>query len=78
MKHFDILNQPIEVGDYVVASRSGTNFPSVMKVTKLTDKKVSVINPKYPSDKASKDPKTLVVVTKQMEYAKDTWPEFYI
>lgn len=76
--HFDVLNQPIEVGDLVVASRSGSNFPQIMKVVKLTEKKVSVQSVKHEYDKASKEPKTLVVVTKQIEYAKDTWPELYI
>jgi len=70
--HLDILNQPIQVGDRVLVSRSHSNFPRLDEVVKLTPKKVTI------KGGISKDPKTMVVITQQIEYAKKTWPEFYI
>ena len=46
-----------------------------MTVTKLTPAKVAVANGR---DVSTKDAKTMVVITKQLEYAKNTWPEWYI
>jgi hypothetical protein len=70
--HFDALNQPIEVGDKVLACRTGSNYPKLSTVTNMTDKTVRI------DGSASKDPKTMVVITKQLEYAKETWPEWFI
>ena len=70
--HLDVLKQPIEIGDEVLVSRSGSNFPRLSKVKNLTAKKVTL------DDGAHKDPKTMVVITKQLEYARDTWPELHI
>ena len=68
----DQLNQPIEVGDIVAASRSGTNTLRINTVTKVGDKKVTL------DDGAHKFPGTMVVISKQIEYARATWPEFHI
>ena len=70
--HFDALKQPIELGDKVLACRSGSNYPTLSTVTGLTPKKVQIDNSAY------KDSQTMVVITKQLEYAKETWPEWYI
>jgi hypothetical protein len=70
--HLDVLNQPIQVGDDVLVSSSVSSFPSLSKVIKLTPNKVTI------SSGVSKDPKTMVVINKQLEYARDTWPEYNI
>ncbi|MHB8098125.1 MAG: hypothetical protein ACYDD5_00870 [Sulfuricurvum sp.] len=70
--HLDILNQPIEVGDTVLVSRTGSNFPQLHKVKTLGPVKVRL------DDGVYKDPKTMVVITHQLNYARATWPEWSI
>lgn len=78
-QHFDALGQPIQIGDQVVLSKSGTTTLFRGVVTKLTPKMVTVERTRYSRvETVSKDPSTMVVVTKQHEYALDTWPEYYI
>ena len=75
-QHFDALGQPIQIGDQVVISKSGTTTLFRGTVTKLTPKKVTVTRYRGTwSEETSKDPSTMVVVTKQHEYALETWPE---
>lgn len=78
-QHFDALGQPIQIGDQVVLSKSGTTTLFRGVVTKLTTKMVTVERTRYSKvETVSKDPSTMVVVTKQHEYALETWPENYI
>lgn len=78
-QHFDALGQPIQIGDQVVLSKSGTTTLFRGVVTKLTPKMVTVERTRYSRvETVSKDPSTMVVVTKQHEYALETWPENYI
>ena len=78
-QHFDALGQPIQISDQVVLSKSGTTTLFRGVVTKLTPKKVTVTRNRGTwSEEVSKDPSTMVVVTKQHEYALETWPEHYI
>ena len=79
-QHFDALGQPIQIGDQVVLSKSRTTTLFRGVVTKLTPKKVTITRYRSPtwSEEVSKDPSTMVVVTKQHEYALETWPEHYI
>ena len=77
--HLDALGQPIQIGDQVVLSKSGTRTLLRGVVTKLTACNVTVERQWYNTTKTvSKDPSTMVVVTKQHEYALETWPEHYI
>lgn len=77
--HLDALNQPIEVGDQVIITKSGTTTLYRGTVTKLTDKKVTVERTMYGrKETVSKAPDTMVVINKQHEYALATWPELYI
>ena len=78
-QHFDALGQPIQIGDQVVLSKSGTTTLFRGIVMKLTPKKVTISRNRGSwSEEVTKDPSTMVVVTKQHEYALDTWPEYYI
>lgn len=77
--HFDALGQPIQIGDQVVLSKSGTTTLFRGVVTKLTACNVTVERQWCnTTNTVSKDPVTMVVVTKQHEYALETWPEHYI
>ena len=78
--HYDALGQPIQIGDLVVLSESGTAYLSKGTVVKFTPKNVTV-NRNYVGSQftgiVTKPPKTMVVVTKQHEHATTTWPELF-
>ena len=68
----DAFKQPISIGDYVVCSGKYSVQPRVSVVKEFTTKKVRLQNGTL------KDPRDIIVFTKQHEYALATWPEQYI